>query len=233
MYVWREVVILNALFVVWRVVAHEALTGRAGAHARGLALWRAERRAHLPSEGALQRLLSPDLLRAADAWYAWLFAPVLALTLLWLLLRHRDTYGRVRTTVVAFTGLALLLQLIPVAPPRLIPGLGVLDSARRDGLSVYPVHGLADQLSAMPSVHVGWALIVALAVIGTARSPWRWAVLAYPLLTMLVVLVTGNHYWLDGLASAALLGVVLEAQRLLRPRRAVPQVEPTLALVPV
>jgi hypothetical protein len=71
----------------------------------------------------------------------------------------------------------------------------------------------ADQFSAMPSVHVGWALIAAIAVITASRSPWRWAAAAYPALTLLVVVVTANHFWLDGVAAALLVLGALGLQR--------------------
>src|SRR5262249_60175914 len=70
----------------------------------------------------------------------------------------------------------------------------------------------AGQLSAMPSVHIGWAILVAGAVIGAIRSPWRWLAVLYPIMTMLSVVVTANHFWLDGIAAAAVLAVVLAAQ---------------------
>jgi MFS superfamily sulfate permease-like transporter len=68
----------------------------------------------------------------------------------------------------------------------------------------------------MPSVHVGWALIVAFAVITVSRSRWRWLAAGYPLLTLLVVVVTANHFWLDGIAAGLLVAAVLAAQRLMR-----------------
>ena len=64
----------------------------------------------------------------------------------------------------------------------------------------------------MPSVHVGWAILVAILVIGTATSRWRWLALGYPALTLLVVVVTANHFWLDGIVAAAILALVLLAQ---------------------
>src|SRR5262249_58455295 len=70
----------------------------------------------------------------------------------------------------------------------------------------------AGQLSAMPSVHRGWAILGAVAVIGAMRSPWRWLAVLYPIMTMLAVVVTANHFWLDGIAAAAVLAVVLAAQ---------------------
>ena len=82
----------------------------------------------------------------------------------------------VRATVALFAGVSLLIQLIPVAPPRLLPGTGLVDTAARyrQGGSVGAAASDADEFSAMPSVHVGWALIVAIAVITASRSRWRW-----------------------------------------------------------
>jgi hypothetical protein len=120
--------------------------------------------------------------------------------------------------VALFTGASLLLQLIPVAPPRLLPGTGLVDTAVRYGQSVYSWHGgfNADEFSAMPSVHVGWALIVAVAVIRASRRRWRWLAAGYPALTMLVVVVTANHFWLDGIVAGLLVALVLTVQRLIR-----------------
>jgi len=63
---------------------------------------------------------------------------------------------------------------------------------------------------------VGWALIVAFAVITVSRSRWRWLAAGYPLLTLLAVVVTANHFWLDGVAAAVLVAAALAAQRLAR-----------------
>jgi MFS superfamily sulfate permease-like transporter len=97
----------------------------------------------------------------------------------------------------------------------MLSGDGMVDTAVRYGQSVYgSVAGFnADQLSAMPSVHVGWALLVALVVVQVSKSRWRWLALAYPALTVLAVTVTANHYWLDGIVAALLLGLVLLVQR--------------------
>jgi hypothetical protein len=117
--------------------------------------------------------------------------------------------------VVLFTGASLLIQLIPVAPPRLLPMAGMVDTAVRYGQSVYSWSGGfdADEFSAMPSVHVGWALIVAIAVIAVWRSRWRWLAAAYPVITLLVVVVTANHFWLDGVAAGLLVVLILAVQR--------------------
>jgi hypothetical protein len=65
--------------------------------------------------------------------------------------------------------------------------------------------GVSDQFGAMPSVHVLWAVLVGIAGLWATRSRWRWLVLLHPLLTMLVVTDTANHYWMDGIAAVVLI----------------------------
>jgi hypothetical protein len=68
----------------------------------------------------------------------------------------------------------------------------------------------------MPSVHVCWSVLVAWAVITASTSRWRWLILAHPIVTVFVVVATGNHYWADGIVSVAIVTVVLAVQALLR-----------------
>jgi len=84
--------------------------------------------------------------------------------------------------VVLFTGISLLIQLITVAPPRLLAstGMGRYRGAVRP-VGVRLERGFnADEFSAMPSVHVGWAVIVAVAVITVSRRRWRWLARCLP-----------------------------------------------------
>jgi hypothetical protein len=213
-----EAGLLFALYGLWMFAGSFTVMSPAGALPRGRWLWHAEQVLYLPSETSVQRLFLPHplLIQAFNLYYDILHFPLLGVCLVWLYVRHRDRYPRIRTTVALFTGASLLIQFIPVAPPRLLPGTGLVDTAVKYGQSVYSWHGGfdADELSAMPSVHVGWALIVAIAVITVSRSRWRWLAAGYPVLTTLVVVVTANHFWLDGIAAGLLVAVVLAAQRL-------------------
>jgi hypothetical protein len=213
----REAALVLGLFALWQLAGSFAVVGPGGAMARARWIWHLERAIHLPSEAVVQRAFLPHplLVQALDLYYAVLHFPVLIACLIWLFVRHRRQYRHVRTTLVLFTASCLLVQLIPVAPPRMLSGDGMVDTAVRYGQSVYgSVAGFnADQLSAMPSVHVGWALLVALVVVQVSKSRWRWLALAYPALTVLAVTVTANHYWLDGIVAALLLGLVLLVQR--------------------
>jgi hypothetical protein len=213
----QEAAILLALFALWQLAGSFSLIGPDGALARAQWIWHAERVVHLPSETEVQRafLGHPLLVQALNLYYASLHFVVLIGCLVWVYARHRRQYPQVRITLVLFTAGALLIQFLPVAPPRMLPGDGMVDTAARYGQSVYgSVAGFnADQLSAMPSVHVGWALLVALVVVQVSRSHWRWLALGYPALTLLAVVVTANHFWLDGIAAALLLALALLLQR--------------------
>ena len=186
------------------------MAGRGGSGTRNALL-------HLPSEALVQRafLRHPLIVEGLNLYYAGLHFAVVIGCLIWVYIWHRRQYPRVRTTLVLFTAGALLIQLVPVAPPRMLPGDGMIDTAVQYGQSVYgSVAGFnADQLSAMPSVHVGWALLVAVVTVQLSRSRWRWLALGYPALTLLAVVVTANHFWLDGIAAAVLLALALVVQR--------------------
>jgi PAP2 superfamily len=212
----REASILLALFALWQFAGSYSVISPDGAIDRAQWLWNTERAMHMPSETAIQHAFLPHplLVQFFNLYYAVLHFPVLIGCLIWLFVRHRDRYPRVRATVVLFTAASLLMQLIPVAPPRMLAGTGMSDTALQYGQSVYgSVAGFnADQLSAMPSVHVGWAILVALVIAQISHSKWRWLALSYPVLTTLAVVVTANHFWLDGAVAAILLGVVLLVQ---------------------
>lgn len=213
---FREAALVLGLFALWQLAGSLSVMRLDGAVARGDAIWRLERAWHLPNERSLQHaMLHHSLLtQATNLYYGWVHFPSLIALLVWLFVWHRDAYGRVRNTIVLLTGACLLVQLIPVAPPRLVPVLHVLDTPALYGQSVYGSvgRGMADQLSAMPSVHVGWAVLIGLLAVQLGRSRWRWLVIAHPVITVLAVSATGNHYWLDGAAAVAILVAALAVQ---------------------
>jgi hypothetical protein len=94
----------------------------------------------------------------------------------------------------------------------MLAATGLMDTARVYGPSVYGpprTDELSNQFAAMPSLHFGWALMVAIGLIAATRSHWRWLWLLHPLVTLLVIVGTANHYWLDVLVASALLGLAL------------------------
>lgn len=178
-------------------------------------LVRAEQWLHLPREQGLQDLLlrSTTLPQLANLYYQYAHLTVATLALLWLFWAHPLHYVWARRALLTATATALVCYLVvPVAPPRMLGSLGFVDVARQFGQSVYgsPTgDGLTNQYAAMPSLHVGWSVLFAVVGIaaGTRRRRWLW--MLHPVVTVLVVVATGNHFWLDALAGSALVAVAL------------------------
>jgi hypothetical protein len=213
----RETALVLVLYAVWQKAGELAGTRVKGgiAHARGI--WHLEQALHFPSELSVQRLALPHPLfvQACNAYYALAHAPALIVFLLWLFFRHRPRYARWRNCLALSTAACFLVQMVPVAPPRLLGELGFVDTGLRYGQSVYGSvgGGVAPQLSAMPSVHVGWAVLIALAAVEISTSRWRWLVIAHPVATTIVVVATANHWWLDGVVAIGFLVLALLADR--------------------
>lgn len=178
-------------------------------------VWDIERTLRLPDEELFQQwaLQWPDLLRAANWYYVSVHFPLTAAFLIWGWLRRPpEEYRYARRLLSLLTGLALVVHVVmPLAPPRMLSSLGFLDTMAVFGPSAYGDSSatIANQFAAMPSLHVGWALLLAIVVVQTARSRWRWIAMLHPLITVIVVVATANHYWVDAIAAALLLMVAI------------------------
>ena len=211
----RETGIILGLFALWQFAGGLALTHVAGAFDRAHTIVRWERFLPLPSELTMQSWVLPHewIVKASNTFYLYAHVNGIVIFLVWLFVRHRDRYPWARNVLAISTGLCLLTQLIPVAPPRMLVDVGFVDTAVFYNQSVYGPFGsgIANQLSAMPSVHVGWAVFIAYVVIRVSTSPWRWLILLHPFVTVFVVVVTANHFWADGLVAAVIFAAVFAA----------------------
>ncbi|HVU93339.1 MAG TPA: phosphatase PAP2 family protein [Jatrophihabitans sp.] len=204
----RETTVIAGLYSLWQLAGTLSVLGTDGAYARGRWVEHAERTLHLPSEAALQRATtgrSEFVAQAANVYYATMHFGGLFVFLLWLFVRHRDRYRPVRRVLALTTLVCLLIQLVPVAPPRLLPQFGYVDTAAKYNLSVYNNGFGADALSAMPSVHVAWAVLVGWTVWRLGSRAGRWIGPAHTVVTVFVVVATANHFWADGIVAVAVL----------------------------
>jgi hypothetical protein len=175
-----------------------------------------ERRAGLAPEQWLNHAISSRAFLAlpADYAYATLHYAVTPVALVWLWRARPTAYLSARRTLVAATLIGLVgFALLPLAPPRMLPGFtdtmalfgddgwwGTAASAP-DGLG-----SLTNQFAAMPSLHVGWAIWCGVVVARHAHRRWvRMLAVAYPVTVVLVVLSTANHYLLDAAAGLLVL----------------------------
>ena len=169
----------------------------------------------------------------ADYLYATLHYIVTPLVLIWLWRRHRNDYSRARTTLMVATIFGLIgFTLLPVAPPRMLPGF--VDTMAQysnwgwwsqDASAPRGVGQFTNEFAAMPSLHVGWALWCGWQLVrhGQHRITQIAGVL-YPALMVFIVIGTGNHYLLDavaGIAVVMLAGMAVGGVQRLRPAKVI------------
>jgi PAP2 superfamily len=208
---------LYGIYLFIRSLAIEH-AGHAFAHASQLS--RLERATGLLEEARVQHAVaSVKALRVLlDLYYMLGFGPPLGLTLVWLGLRHRRAYRELRTAMLASLALATFFFVFyPTAPPRLVRGLDIADTVGLSGHDTGSFAGVRfDPYAALPSMHVGWSLLLALVTIRVVKRRLVRLLLAlHPLLMTLTVTATGNHFFVDALAgmAVAVLGYALASCR--------------------
>lgn len=217
---WSEVALVLALYACYDATRGLRRGSVLTANHDGWLLLHWEQTAHLAPEHALNHLLGQvaPLAVLAAYFYATLHFLVTPGVLIWLYRRRPASYAQARTVLAIATVTSLVgFWLFPAAPPRLLPGAGFRDTLADvhqwgwwSGQTSAPrgMGSLANEFAAMPSLHVAWALWAGWLIASHARRRLvRVAGVAYPILTALVVMSTGNHYLLDVLAGAGVLGL--------------------------
>lgn len=206
--VFREVALLGILFAGYKAV-RLAVAGRVDeAFENARNVLELERVLRLDAELALQQLVlhSEAVVTALNRFYVSMHFSTMVLFLLWLFVRHRAVYLHVRRILIASTGAALVLHAVfPLAPPRMLRGF--VDTMAVYGPNAYAseqVNAVANQHAAMPSVHFMWAVLVAYGVVLALCSRWRWLAVAHPVVTLVAIVATANHYWLDAAVGGGL-----------------------------
>ena len=162
-----------------------------------------------PNEATLQSWFidSEVLIKVANTFYFVMHFPSMILFLLWVMFRKIEWMPQVRASLCLATFSGLIIHLLfPLMPPRLMGSYGFIDTAKVFGPDPYAlgIAKAANEFAAMPSLHVGWALLIALAAIRILKTPARWLMLLHPILTTVVVVITANHFWLDIIVGAIL-----------------------------
>ncbi|MFG3258173.1 phosphatase PAP2 family protein [Streptomyces sp. NPDC048172] len=219
---WTELPLIVAVYALYSAGRLIARGDEPEAVSHGLALLRLERRLGIDAETPLNRAFVDHswLGVPADFAYASLHYLVTPLVLAWLFRRHAAHYRFLRTWLTSSTLIGLVgFTLLPTCPPRLLDlGHGFTDTMAlysnygwwgTEASAPRGLGGLTNQFAALPSLHVGWALWCAVALWRCGpRAPWcRALAVAYPLAISVVVMGTANHYLLDAVAGAAVMGL--------------------------
>ncbi|MGB5757522.1 MAG: phosphatase PAP2 family protein, partial [Acidimicrobiales bacterium] len=178
-----------------------------------------ERSLNLYVELDVQRLFIDwdGFIWSSNIFYGTFHFVVTPAVLVWLFVHHQADYARLRTTLLATTGLALIgFTIFPVMPPRLLgscgPYGGCVPSGFVDTIAEVggvwsfeskSVQSVSNQFAAVPSLHMAWALWCSAALAARVRSRSLLPLISlYPLATLFAIVVTANHYWIDAVLGA-------------------------------
>jgi uncharacterized membrane protein len=218
---WIELAVVAWLFYLYDVINGFAPIRQQLAIHNALGVLAFEHSLSLSPERAINTWLAHHATLGSIAAYYYFFAhgviTFAVLALLWW--KRPDLYRRQRTLLVIINLIAFAtFWRYPLAPPRMFPNLGYVDVIAASHVLVSwsssaLVHD-ADQLAAMPSLHVAWAIWSGLSLwLLLRRRVFALLAVAYPLMTALVVMATANHYLLDVLAGAATVPAAFALQR--------------------
>jgi membrane-associated phospholipid phosphatase len=207
---WVEV-----LTIVWLCWVYDAVTNLAplrlgAALSHGREILSAERSLGIAPEHALDRWLANHHALGLLASYYYDNAHfIVTLGLLgYLWWRRADIYGSLRSSLVLINVLGFVVfWRYPVAPPRMLGGFTDVVAASHTVGSWHTgaLASEANQLAAMPSLHIAWAVWCSVAVWRMTRRPVLRALgVGYPFVTGVAVMATGNHYLLDIVGGAIL-----------------------------
>ncbi len=210
---WRHFLLQVALLGSFTFVyALSGLYGRRewqAAFANSRELERLERSIGIAWEHPLQHwVLHAPRIFLEIANYAYFNCQFTASTLflLWAYARHNERFGLIRDALLAANYVSLIVLFIyPAAPPRLLPGGGFTDTLDANSVNLHSsfIDALNNPYSAMPSLHVSYAIVLGVAGFSLTRRRWAkllWAL--YPSLVIYSVVATGNHFLLDVIAGA-------------------------------
>lgn len=230
-----ELLLIRAGYSAYSQVRTAATGGRAAAEENARQVVSVERFLHIDVEHWINHaVVGADGLEAFFNFYYSSFHFVVPLAILGVLYARRPAdYRWARSSLGFATVLALIgFWLYPLAPPRLMPGLGYIDTIHGPQDLGSPEYGaltaLTNQYAAMPSLHFGWSLWCGLVVVLLAPKPWMKLLgLLHPLFTVCAIVATANHWVLDAAGGAAVVAagfgltyVLAGPRELLRPASA-------------
>ncbi|MFD9425289.1 MULTISPECIES: bifunctional glycosyltransferase 87/phosphatase PAP2 family protein [unclassified Streptomyces] len=223
-----ELLLIRVVYSAYAQVRLAATAGRATAEEHGRQIHSIEQWLHIDIEHwANHAVVKINWLREFFDYYYSTFHFIVPLTILGVLYARRPAdYRWARSSIGFATLLALVgFWLYPLAPPRLMPGLGFIDTVHGVQDFAKPDYGtlttLTNQYAAMPSLHFGWSLWCGVVIVVLAPKMWMKALgLLHPLFTVSAIVATGNHWVLDAVGGALVVSMGFGLTYLLSGRRA-------------
>ncbi|WP_406296859.1 bifunctional glycosyltransferase 87/phosphatase PAP2 family protein [Streptomyces sp. NBC_00624] len=226
-----ELLLIRVVYSAYAHVRLAATAGRPTAEAHGRQIHSLEKWLHIDIEHwANHTVVHIGWLKSFFDYYYSTFHFIVPLAILGVLYVRRPADYRWARSTLGFATLVALLGfwLYPLAPPRLMPGLGFIDTVHGVQDFAKPDYGtltsMTNQYAAMPSLHFGWSLWCGVMIVMLAPKLWMKALgLLHPLFTVSAIVATANHWVLDAVGGALVIGLgfvlthVLAGPRKLQP----------------
>lgn len=225
-----EALVVIVAFLIYFSV-RSMVVGRAGeAMVRAFNLIELEQQLRIYWELRMQAWILDSYwaIKAMNWVYFWGHMPLVALLAVWLFTFHRHAYYRTRNAFLASGAIGVVIYWwFPVAPPRLVPFAGFIDTMAafdRFGYNAQETQAFVNPFAAVPSLHFGWALLLGAVVAWVGRHPLALAFgIAWPVAMFFAIVMTGNHFILDavlgGIVSFAGFAIALALERWWPPTR--------------
>ncbi|MFF5251464.1 phosphatase PAP2 family protein [Streptomyces leeuwenhoekii] len=206
---WFEILLIAVSYWTYSLVRNAVPEQRAQALRNADWIWKVEHQLGIAVEQTINHAANSVtwLIVGMNYYYATLHFVVTLGVLVWLYRRHPGRYAATRLVLFSTTGVALVgYYLFPLAPPRLMDGGRFIDTVMVHqtwgSMASGDLKNMSNQYAAMPSMHIGWSLWCGLTIFALATIPWvRVLGLLYPTLTLVVIVATANHFWLDAVGG--------------------------------
>ncbi|HUS81932.1 MAG TPA: phosphatase PAP2 family protein [Dehalococcoidia bacterium] len=205
-----EAALLVGLMIIYWLIRGAIPERTAAAFARADQIIHLERRLGFFWESGWQEQILGNrlLVDVANGVYLYGHLPILILAGIWIYMQNRERYHTYRNALLISACLGLFFYgLFPVAPPRLMPQFGFVDTiAMFDNASneMQPSF-IVNHYAAVPSYHFGWALLIGIALIDISRNLWvRTFAVLFPTLMFFSIVLTANHFIFDAVVGGLL-----------------------------
>ncbi|MFE6401385.1 phosphatase PAP2 family protein [Streptomyces alboflavus] len=206
---WFEILLIAVSYWTYSLIRNAVPEQKSAALRNADWIWDVEQSLGLAFERSVNQAVDSVtwLIVGMNYYYATLHFIVTLGVLVWLYRCHPGRYAATRLVLFATTAVALLgYYLYPLAPPRLVPGGDFIDTVvvhnTWGSMASGDLKNMSNQYAAMPSMHIGWSLWCGLTIFALASVPWVKVLgLLYPTLTLVVIVATANHFWLDAVGG--------------------------------
>ncbi|GAB2772645.1 hypothetical protein GCM10027073_01650 [Streptomyces chlorus] len=206
---WFEILLIAVSYWTYSLVRNAVPEQKSEALRNADWLWNLERQFGLAFEQSVNHAVNSVtwLVIGMNYYYATLHFVVTLGVLVWLSRSHPGRYAAARLVLFSTTAVALAgYYLFPLAPPRLMTGGDFIDTVMVHetwgSMASGDLKNMSNQYAAMPSMHIGWSVWCGLTVFALARVPWAKVLgLLYPAGTLVVIVATANHFWLDAVGG--------------------------------